>query len=669
MAEEQPGAEEEQKSSYAEEQKSSQAARTPYLPFWSQSPGLKQLYSLAESLVKLWEDSGATDDERLIDTDAFAAVASKDLQQHIENWKQRGLSLEARCEALRAKAQCKLDMLVGQIDEELLNALSAELKGALGEHVLRARLSSLQKVESKISRQLDYLHELQQAFAEAMRVLGLDPSNMPGGVAALEQELSRLKGLLLQRRMKALQTLGEADASMELATDSKAEEVRLLALEVERLEARVAVLQSEAVTHALRARSLWEELGEEPKLSRDSHAVRISSSSDSAALAENWQSCIDSTIADAIDTSLAAWEARRSLVLAEVERIHAQLRAFGAKDDVEPFLRKFGTLHRSDREACRLKLDEVLAEIRAAEAQAREHLQHLYDEVGFGAVAFAAFEDKLDGAESREVRARMLAKETKRLERYLESIMQILGPLKELKALVEAAVAFEANVQAGKTRFAGNSLHFLEEEKFRRRFAARYPELRDGLIEAIAVWEAREGQKFVYYGLELREGLLSIQGHDVALVRVPGDLSSMGQVVKLLHIPEQSPAPPPPKRQRPRALDQSPGRSPVGPSTPGSVPRSQSSSASPVRRRKAKRERSGLPGVPGLPLSPEMAVPAPPPRDQSLSPQKLPRCPEGPGRGQLAAMAAVNIASGMRPPLMRRYASDSALPRNGALVR
>merc|ERR1712070_238758 len=119
----------------------------------------------------------------------------------------------------------------------------------------------------------------------------------------------------------------------------------------------------------------------------------------------------------------------------------------------------------------------------------------------------------------------MLATETRRVEQYMESIREILGPIRELKALVSAAVAFEANVQAGKARFSGNALHFLEEEKFRRRFSHRFPELRDGLIDAIADWEGRERKKFMYHGLDLREGLVGLQSLPVTLVRVPGDLS------------------------------------------------------------------------------------------------------------------------------------------------
>merc|ERR1740117_1637922 len=85
-------------------------------------------------------------------------------------------------------------------------------------------------------------------------------------------------------------------------------------------------------------------------------------------------------------------------------------------------------------------------------------------------------------------------------------------------------------------RFSGNSLHFLEEEKFRRRFGHRYPELREGLIDAIASREASERQRFIYHGKELRESLLGLQGQSVGLVRVPGDLSVMADVVQVLNI-------------------------------------------------------------------------------------------------------------------------------------
>ena len=134
-----------------------------------------------------------------------------------------------------------------------------------------------------------------------------------------------------------------------------------------------------------------------------------------------------------------------------MERLHKGLHAFGTVEVVEAFLQENGTIHSAHRLACRLKLDEILKEVRESEVPALQHLRQLYDDAGWEAKFFKEFAASLDTAESRQDRSRMIAKETKRVECYIESVKQLLGPIRELKALVAAAVAFEANVQAGQT--------------------------------------------------------------------------------------------------------------------------------------------------------------------------------------------------------------------------
>jgi hypothetical protein len=427
------------------------------------------------------------------------------------------------------------------------------------------------------------VQELRKAAEEAMRVLGLDPSlfsEMPQTVAAMQERMSQLKISLLEKRSRALKLLGEEGGVINASDEVSY--LRMLTAEVEQLEARLKVLQNSTVQAAFNARSVWEELGDAPELPRDAAAIKFSSATEPAVVPEEQRCMIDSSAAAAVVASLATWKECRAAAVSEVQQLHQQLRAFGSQDAVEAFLAENGTVHRGHRRACRLKLDELLKDVRAAEASTLQQIQHLYDETGLGTAAFKVFVASLERAESKEVRARMLAREIKRLEQYLDSVKEILGPLRELKFLVSAAVAFEANVQAGKARFSGNSLHFLEEEKFRRRFGHRYPELRDGLIEAIASWEARQSQKFVYHGLELCEGLTNIQGISLALVRVPGDLSVMGEVVKLLNIVDSGPPPPLPRSSVPTAKHPSPSSS--RPSSAKSDPRSSCSMPRPLSR-------------------------------------------------------------------------------------
>jgi hypothetical protein len=399
---------------------------------------------------------------------------------------------------------------------------------------------------------------------------------------------------------------------------------------------RLKAMQAGAIQAASRARSLWEELGEWPQRPRDNSAVRLSAEPKPDVPPVD-ESLINSSVASDVAASLSAWEARNEFAVSELSRLHKALRAFGIFEVVDPFIKEHATVHKTDREACQQKLDELLAEVKASEVPALCRLFKLYEESGLGSEAFNKFVSSLDNAECKEFRAQMIEKEIKRAEVYLESIGAIVGPLKELKALVQAAVAFEANVQAGKARFSGNALHFLEEEKFRRRFGRQFPELRDGLIEAIGDWEARKREKFVYHGLELREGLVGLQALPVALVRLPGDLTSMDQVVELLKITDPSPVPAAISARRRRAQS-----TPSPRKTPKNKASQQSSSAtsSPSRPSKPKRARS----VGQLIKPPEAPVKASPPRP--------PRGPEGAAGGkQFACMAAVNISSGLRPPM------------------
>jgi len=509
--------------------------RNAYLPLCAASKGLQQWYRLVEELAMLWDTIGFSDEQRHSETEAFVTVVARDVQQRIASCNQCIEELIAQCEAFCVKARGKLDELLGEIDEDHFTALAAELQEATAAQ-LRHRLSALQKVYAKIGKQLQHLKELRQALVDAARALGLDPSELLAraqGMSALAEELRRRRSQLCERRDKALQVLEEACQPLHHAEEDP-EYVKMLSAQVKDLEARALALQSNAVKSAVRARVLWKELGEQPE-PRDDHAVRLSADGKP----DNIEATITRRIAEAVEASLSAWQDRYANAEAERRRLHKALHAFGIPEDVNAFLAAHGALDCSSLAACQKKLDEVMVEVLAEERKPKNHLKQLYHEFGLGSKSYQRFEESLDTAESREARRMMIAKEA---ERYQESLAPILGPLREIKALITAAVVFESNVQAGDMRFSGNSLHFLEEEKFRRRFARTYPELIEKLIEAVSGWEHREQNTFLYHGSAFREGLMNMRGREVALVRVPGDLSTIRSAVDLFHVAVPEPS-------------------------------------------------------------------------------------------------------------------------------
>jgi len=163
------------------------------------------------------------------------------------------VDLGARCETLHTEAHDKLQHLAGEIDEELFQALRAELQEAVASP-LRSRLAALQKVSSKIKKELQHLEEMRRALAAAARALGLDPSQLRGKNALME-EMRRLRSQLLERRARALQILEEAGQPIQYAEDDP-EYLKALAAEVEALEARVLALQAQAMKAASQARHL-----------------------------------------------------------------------------------------------------------------------------------------------------------------------------------------------------------------------------------------------------------------------------------------------------------------------------------------------------------------------------------------------------------------------------
>merc|ERR1711865_1189228 len=156
-------------------------------------------------------------------------------------------------------------------------------------------------------------------------------------------------------------------------------------------EARVQAMQDDAVQAAFKARSLWEELGEKPEMPRDASVVRICTAKEVplllsaiAAVPKEQKSAINFQIDKAVAASLSHWQARHASGTEELERLHKALRAFGASEAVEVFLKEHCTVHYTDREACQQKLDSLLVDVKASEVPAIKRLQKLYEEAGLG---------------------------------------------------------------------------------------------------------------------------------------------------------------------------------------------------------------------------------------------------------------------------------------------
>jgi len=601
--------------------------RAAYLPLWPACETLQHLYRLAWELAALWEEARVSEEQRHKQTEIVAAAASGQLQHHIKACGHYLEDLSSRCEAVKKAAHSKLSELVGELSREQVNALDAQLQEAAA-LPLHERLVALQAVQNQIDNELQHVAYLNRAVADARRVLGLNEEisasmDLAAGRkdALLRDEVPRLIRMLRERRAQALHILGRASLIDDEPKESQAQ-LRALVNEVEHLEAVVLAMRKEALAAAARARVIWEELGEPPKFPRDHEAVRLS-----VTRLDGIEDCIVQSMADAVQLSLSAWQSSYTAAEAEQARLHKALRAFGSVEVVEEIIATLGSLHCDDLAACRRQLDNIMVSVLADERLPRENLMRLYQETSLGTAAFRSFEASLDSAESREARRQMLVQKTEELERYLLSLQPILSPLRELKALVVAAVAFESNIQAGPHRFAGNAVHFLEEERFRRRFGQRYPELIDRLVEAITCWEHDENRRFMHHGLELREGLVSIQGQELTLVRVKGDLSCMNHVVDLLRLAEKVRRPSknqretergasvPPARLRARSRSSSHLRKESRLSCPGTsrrssptASRSQSQPASPQRPRhkRAVAEPLSAPTPPSMgPLSPQ----------------------------------------------------------------
>lgn len=340
-------------------------------------------------------------------------------------------------------------------------------------------------------------------------------------------EIAAASHLPLRRRLRALQGIASfrsmSSARVELLTalgwpgDNPGADMPNLEAEVSMLRAEVQSRRDEVVRAATEARDIWQALGETPRESDEMLLMALQMQGAEIQLS-------DSAMA-AVRSSAAAWEARRAEVAAEVARLKAILQGFG---EASAFLQEHATLHSADRAACKDKLKQLQSSIKAENAQRHERLRYLYDVTGVGPTALSIFYATLDEESdtANTWRARFM-QEYDRVEKYHESIHGILMQLEELHALVLEGSRFAADRKVNEVP----SLHFLEQEKFRKTIARRYPLMHDKLIGDIRRWETAAHQHLQYHGSPLTEQL--IKAHDMEADPVRGILAVVEPLLQL----------------------------------------------------------------------------------------------------------------------------------------
>jgi len=301
--------------------------------------------------------------------------------------------------------------------------------------------------------------------------------------------------------------------------------LRALESEVCNLEAEADACRQAVFDSACYASSVWKELDEGPE-SGDAAVVDVVSTGHASS------AVVSQEVVAKVNATKLRWDLRRMTVEAEVADLHASLHSFGGANVAE-FLILHGSLSKSDRAACRKELQALLTKQRSLEQPALERIRHLYDSTGVAQASLESFSASLETAATLEQRQSWLSKEEARMETYFESAREILKQVEEIKDLLTKAKHFELTAHTGERRFSGNCSHFLEQDKFRKRFARRFPALRDNLLFDLALWEVEAGASFVYHGQSLRERLFALQEAELVEL-VPGDLGRADKLLQLV---------------------------------------------------------------------------------------------------------------------------------------
>lgn len=493
----------------------------------------------------LWRCIGVEDADRLQDTQTVALAALAVLGPRLEVWQVKRQALEARCTELEEWLQIANGQLGGDLQEGLLLA---------SVQPWRLRAEILERLMAEAAERQLKAHALRGDRRRLLVLLGRPEVDSPAAMSVkkLERDIAQLS---TERDARLAEAARVADAlrgifeELAFAPAPGSEDARILMsdggfgvadVEHAALLERLAFWESQRSRRlavqgsAQHVRAMWASLGEVPQ-EEDDIVVRL--------LAEGIGSIAASGVHDGLvaklDERRRFWEARCTAAAAELSKLHRAMRGFASREEADHVVSQHCTVHRVDRDACRQALRRLQKELLEQEKPFRGRLQHIYEAAGLDMAELEEFFVFLEESESAAPRRAMLKNKVERLEAYFASVSSILESLNELKSLVMEGAKFEQARAAEANRFSGNSLHFLEEERFRKAFVKRYPQLRDGLISKIELWEASEvalGKRFVYHGAAVRDRLAAMRGTEADLLSQPGDLGLVGILLQLLDV-------------------------------------------------------------------------------------------------------------------------------------
>ncbi|CAK8995568.1 unnamed protein product [Durusdinium trenchii] len=483
---------------------------------WRSAQEFQQLQSSAEDLLRLWQVVGVSIEAQDADAKAILAAALETCEGCCSRWNLRRAELEKECQ--------ELDIALRKSLQELAEGSFAEELRRANDLALQPRATELKGLVQAASGAWEEQEQLRRDLAEACAAMGLDSSLI--NVEQLTPE--QLQKEVQRRKEQVQQQLEEMAMALGLdPEDFQLEDLASMAAKLKDFQTELSSLKDTAIQNACRARDIWVELRLAPQLLRDQHAAELSEAHDAPA--------VTAAVGAAVRRSLDAWEAQREEAVKEAESVHQLIRGHAAPPEAEAFLAEHSGLHQEDLERCRSKVQDLRRACRDAEKPIRQHLRQLYHQTGCALENLEACYQEVEQSGTSRQRKKILEKETRRIEDYKESVSAILGQREELKALVLAGESFERQAQAGPGRWVGSSKHFLEEEKFRKRFLKQYPLLRDKIIESIEEWEGSNEKIFTHKGIGLGDRLRELRDHPVALASAKGDLSIMGRLASPGH--------------------------------------------------------------------------------------------------------------------------------------
>ena len=389
------------------------------------------------------------------------------------------------------------------------------------------------------------------------------------GLLGMQQQLGQLTEqlkLLLTKRTQRAQDLFEMQISLlqklERAEEADAicieerlqaqgcfTEVGLQGLQKEADELNQQLLQRTALVGELmgQIRTEWELIG----------YTRISGNQLEEAIATHDVGALglsDNTVQSLQEKALQISEIK-VIRQEEVANIHARLQAswtavhklFGLGDetsdetkasaeelnglDVEGgapnFIAQHSSLRVCDSQACEEKLKVLRRVLVEREKPVREALRSIYKETHSTMDQLEFFFMTVDECDCVVKRSELLEAQVSEMGALKESLQPLLESISEREALLTKARTFEEAAENSAGRFKGSSLHFIEEEKFRKQFTKRYPRIVATLRKEIANWEETQDKVFMYDGTVYRD-VLEAEDTD----RLTLDLKKVGQKTK-----------------------------------------------------------------------------------------------------------------------------------------